>query len=117
MQMPWNRRLPTAQPTDTLPLVAALEARVRALEERLAHISADSGLLRVEWSEVLDKISHWASRQSARDQKTAKRNLDALATSQEAQGDANGPEQVSQGHLTGKAALRARLRARNQIGG
>jgi len=100
-----------------LPLLAALEARVRALEDRLAHLSAEAGLLRVEWSEVLDKISHWAKRQASRDQKDAHRRIDALANSQEPPGDTNGEGPVPEPHLSTKAALRARLRSRTQIGG
>jgi len=116
VNFPWNRLPPSPAPSSDL-ATRALEARVQALEDRHAHIAADAGLLRVEWSEILDKIQHWASRQSARDQKAAKRGLDALAAAQEPAGDTNGEGPVPQSHLTGKAALRARLRARTQIGG
>lgn len=111
MTWPWNRptaALPTAQANGP---DLALEARLRALEDRLAHIVADAGLLRIEWSEVLDKISHWASRQSGREGKVAKQRLDALA-SQDAPGDPNGAPPVSQPYPTDKAALRALLRSR-----
>lgn len=111
MKLPWNRPvLPSPPPTDV-----ALEARVRALEERLAHISADSGLLRVEWSEVLDKISHWASRQSGRERKAVKERLDALAAAQEPAGDTNGHQADIHPAPLSKAQLRALVRARGGV--
>jgi len=111
VKWPWNRPLPAPPPAYD----SALEARVVALEQRLAHIVADAGLLRVEWSEILDKISHWASRQAARDSKAARRNIDAAA--QEPAGDTIADGSVPQSHPQTKAALRALVRSHGRMNG
>lgn len=113
MKWPWNR--PDPHPAE-LPS-QEIASRVRALEERIAHLTADAGLLRVEWSEVLDKISHWASRQAGRDRKAASRSLEALSASEDAPGTTNPEHLISQHPPTSKAALRALVRARQRNGG
>jgi len=113
MKLPWNRTEPMPPPpaatfvTATPDTTPQLEARVRALEDRLAHIVADAGLLRVEWSEVLDKISHWASRQAGRDRKAVNRSLEKLAE------DAPGPTISAEPAPTTKAELRRVLASRS----
>lgn len=84
---------------------------MHALEARLAQMTADAGLLRVEWAEVLDKISHWASRQSGREAKKAKQNLDILAQ--------EGAEATIAEHPAprSKAELRSLLAQRRANGG
>jgi len=121
MKWPWNRDADPSRLLGKLEIDAKvraaqeLEARVQALEDRHAHLVADAGLLRIEWSEVLDKISHWASRQSGRDGKKAKQALENLA--QDAPGATIGEGPISQYPPNSKAALRALVRARRGNGG
>jgi len=111
MPWPWNRPAVTLPPAPPASIGddRRLEPRVIALEDRLAHLVAETGLLRVEWAEVLDKISRWAARQSGREGKVAQQRIAALA-SEEPAGAANGAEVGMQGQPRDKAALRALLR-------
>jgi len=114
IQFPWNRPREVSPPPPTESAaspVAGLEARISALEQRHAQAAADVGLLRVEWAEVLDKISHWASRQSGREAKKAKASLDNLA--QDAPGDTIAAHPAPRS----KAELRTLLSQRRSLNG
>jgi hypothetical protein len=86
-----------------------LSARLSALEESMRQMQ----LIRVEWTEVLDKLSAWTNRQNARDAKRLKAGLEKLSESPEdapettnATGAGLDPHQLKQ-------ALRQRVRAQN----
>jgi len=78
--------------------------------ERFDRSVRELELVRLEWAEVLDKITAWTARQSARDAKAAKRNLSQMV--EEPPGDPNGEPPVHSPTLT-KIELRRAISARN----
>lgn len=95
---------PTAQAPDSgsLPVLAA---RVAELEKMLRDLT----MLRLEWSEVLDKLQAWTNRQTARDARRVKSGLSTLEAPEAIQSDDPPPDQ--QQPMT-KAELRRRLSQR-----
>jgi hypothetical protein len=90
------------------------------LAARVSHLESELSTLRLEWSETLDKLGRWASRQSARDRRRVDRDLDQLAgdspeTHEDAPQAANGVP-ADNGSLidrvSRKAALRRQLNGR-----
>ncbi len=59
--------------------VETLAGYVNELTEALESQQRDSAQLLTEWATTLDKISRWASRQSARERRDAHAKLDTLA--------------------------------------
>lgn len=57
------------------PLPDDVHAALRKLQGEMAD-------MQLHWAEVLDKLTAWANRQSARDRQHARRALDQLATDQ-----------------------------------
>lgn len=89
--------------------IADLGARLAALEKTYGELVD----IRLQWTEVLDKLQRWTNRQNARDARRLQTELGTLADSTE---DAPGPT-IPQGagvdpHQL-KNALRQRLRAQN----
>ena len=112
----WTRNAaPTAPaPTPLANQEAALRAcedRLRALEARVTDMAATTGLLRIEWAEVLDKINRWASRQTGRLARLAHANLEKAAE------DDPGPAIPGEGVPKGRAVTKSDLRARVRTGG
>jgi hypothetical protein len=86
---------------------ANLDGRLLEIEAQLR----DLALVRIEWTEVLDKLQAWTNRQNARDAKRLKAGIEKLSESHE-----DAPEPTNGGgalpdtaHL--KIALRKRLQA------
>lgn len=112
---PWNRQQTPSEPpaAAAAPPPAPLDG---SLEARLSQLTAELAGLRLEWSETLDKLGRWASRQAARDRRRVDRDLDQLSEGSESHedtpGDTNGggpgvvEAQTSRG---GRAALKAAL--------
>jgi hypothetical protein len=95
----WLQRA-TARPDVTL------AARMDAMEKSLREVQ----LMRLEWAEVLDKLTAWTNRQSARDAKYLKVGLQKITQ------DDPGTTIPAEGDPTTaptKAELRSRLYARN----
>lgn len=89
--------------------VTDLAARLTALERQ----SAELVDMRLQWTEVLDKLQRWTNRQNARDAARLKSELGKLSeTSEDAPGDTISPPAGGNTHDL-KNALRARLRAQN----
>lgn len=112
---PWNKQSPTPQPPPT-PTAPASEWP-NPLAAQLSQLTADVSALRLEWSEVLDKLNRWTKRQSARDRREVSAGLELLGE--------NGPEMAEDGpgatnghdpapgtpeaRMVAKAALRSRI--------
>ena len=113
---------PTSMATEP-PLNADQHVTARAgdLEARVSQLTAQVQGLQLEWSETLDKLSRWASRQSARDRRRVAIDLDGLAgDAQEAHEDAPGATNgggPTSGSLPDRTALKAALRRRIHSGG
>jgi hypothetical protein len=88
----------------------ACEDRLRALEARVTDMAATTGLLRIEWAEVLDKINRWASRQTGRLARAANAALEKAA--EDAPGSTNDDGPVPQHPPTSKSDLRRLVRGR-----
>lgn len=100
---------PAPSPVEQLPPQPTLDARLREIESQLRDIA----LLRIEWTEVLDKLQAWTNRQNARDAKRLKAGIQQLSETHE-----DAPETTNSGGPTShptdlKQALRQRLRAQN----
>lgn len=50
----------------------------RSLEAQIAELRGEFAVVRLEWAEVLDKVTAWANRQAARDRVMLKQRLDAM---------------------------------------
>lgn len=99
---------PPAQAPDAA-TVADLGARLYKLEQTFGELVD----LRLQWTEVLDKLQRWTNRQNARDAARVQRELQTMAeTSEDAPGTPISPQVGgNQGDI--KLALRRRLRAQN----
>jgi hypothetical protein len=95
---------PTAQAPDSASL-SALAARVGECEVALKDLT----MLRLEWSEVLDKLQAWTNRQTARDARRVKSGLSALEQPAEV---AEQEQQTTDQQPITKAELRRRLASR-----
>jgi hypothetical protein len=113
---PWNKQAPTSQPAPT-PTAPASEWP-NPLAAQLSQLTADLSALRLEWSEVLDKLNRWTKRQSARDRREVNSGLahlgeDGPEMAEDAPGATNGHDPAPgspEARLAAKAALRSRLR-------
>jgi hypothetical protein len=116
----WNWLLtPSRTPSKPPPAAAetAPPATLHALAERIVALEAQNTQLQLAWSETLDKIGRWASKQAARERRRVDRDLDLLAgddgpIAQDGAGDANGGEPTMPTVPTDRAAQKAQLRAR-----
>lgn len=75
-----------------------------SLETRLRRLETEVAALKLEWTELLDKVLH-------RLQRAAKRDRDAIASPSEAPQSINGAGSGVGYPLDAKSALRARARA------
>jgi len=102
----WPKRAP-ALPAQVLDLAPPdLGTRLAAVEQGLKDVQ----LMRLEWAEVLDKLTAWTNRQSARDAKYLKTGLQKIA--QDAPELTNAEEPIADPRAM-KAELRRRLYTRN----
>lgn len=113
--MGWLRNAFARAPREPEVVPQSLDERLRAIEAKLTDMTASTGLLRVEWAEVLDKINRWASRQSGRLSRQAKAALDAAETAEDAPQAPIGGGPGSGRPATSKAELR-RLAAMRRTG-
>lgn len=102
----WLKRGPAAPAQRSDTGVLDLGTRLDGIEKQLREVQ----LMRLEWAEVLDKLTAWTNRQSARDAKYLKVGLAKIA--QDAPEPTNDEEAEESPTLT-KADLRRRLRAQN----
>jgi hypothetical protein len=113
---PWNKQAPTSQPPEHAP--TAPQEPSEPLAAQLSHLTADVAALRLEWSEVLDKLNRWAKRQTARDRRQVHGQLDELGQegpeiAEDAPGATNGHHPAPgspEARMAAKAALRSRVR-------
>lgn len=54
------------------------EGPQRSLEAQIAELRGEFAVVRLEWAEVLDKVTAWANRQAARDRVMLKQRLDQM---------------------------------------
>jgi len=92
--------------------VEALAGMIDELTEALEAQQRDSAQLLTEWATTLDKISRWASRQSARERRDTHAKLDTLAGIE----PENGAGPAQDVRSMSKTQLRA-LAARQRRGG
>jgi len=98
---------PPSEGSDTP--VTNLDGRLLEIEAQLR----DLALVRIEWTEVLDKLQAWTNRQNARDAKRLKAGIEKLSESHE-----DAPEPTNGGGALPdtaqlKIALRKRLQAQH----
>jgi len=91
------------------------EERVRALSEHVVDLAAavqaqehDTAQMLTEWATTLDKISRWASRQSARERRDTHAKLDTLAAGPAANGGEQDVRAMTKPELRARAALMRR---------
>jgi hypothetical protein len=113
-KLPWDRQTTPSEPPQNAQAPAVEPPG--SLEARVSHLTAELAALRLEWSETLDKLGRWASRQSARDRRRVDRDLDALgsddpSTHEDAPG-ATIAGGADSGSLSDRSALKAALRRR-----
>lgn len=87
----------------------SLEIRLREVENELR----DLKLVRLEWTETLDKLQAWTNRQNARDAKRLKAGIERLSESHEDAPEPTIPAGPPLDPHALKNSLRARLRAQN----
>jgi len=78
---------------------------VHALREAVATQERDSAQMLTEWATTLDKISRWASRQSARERRDTNKKLDTLAAGPDGNGTEKDPATLTKPELRARAAL------------
>jgi hypothetical protein len=100
---------PAHSPVEELPPQPSLDARLREIESQLRDIA----LLRIEWTEVLDKLQAWTNRQNARDAKRLKAGIQQLSETHEDAPETTTGVQVPTNPAELKQSLRQRLRAQN----
>ena len=100
---------PAPSPVEELPPQPSLDARLREIESQLRDIA----LLRIEWTEVLDKLQAWTNRQNARDAKRLKAGIQQLSETHEDAPESTNGSGVPSNPADVKQALRQRLRAQN----
>lgn len=67
------------------------------LAKAVNHIRSEMMLLRLEWAEVIDKLTAWSNRQAARDRVRAKKNLDRMNDDDDGEGIAAEAEAAAAG--------------------
>jgi len=82
-----------------------LNTNVDALREAVEAQERDSAQMLTEWATTLDKISRWASRQSARERRDTHAKLDTLAAGPEGNGTEQDPKTLTKPELRARAAL------------
>jgi len=87
------------------------EERVKALSEHVFELAGrvraqehDSAQMVTEWATTLDKISRWASRQSARERRDTDKKLDTLAAGPGENGPVAPPAAMTRPQLRALAA-------------
>ena len=91
------------------------EERVKGLHDHVVELAGSvqeqeraNAQMLTEWATTLDKISRWASRQSARERKDTHAKLDTLAAGPAENGSAEAPAALTKPQLR---ALAARMRS------
>jgi len=115
--VPWytfqnRQRTPSKPPEST---AALPENTLAGLTAQVSQNRSELNALKLEWSEVLDKIGRWASRTAARERRRADRELDTLGDGSEIAEDAPGTpngEDPAPSSPTSRTALKSALRGK-----
>jgi len=81
---------------------------VAAVRDALLAQEREQAQLLTEWASTLDKISRWASRQSARERRDTDKKLDSLAAGPNGAEDEKDPTTLTKPELRARAALMRR---------
>lgn len=100
----------TPQATISEPLDPSDRERLIAAEKSIARMQDDFLQLRLTWAETVDKLQAWASRQSTRDRRALRSQLNVEDEPEETAAAPATAEAMPSGQPT-KAELRARLAA------
>jgi len=86
-------------------LTEELGKDVNALRGLVAAQEREAAQMLTEWASTLDKISRWASRQSARERRDTDKKLDTLAAGPDGNGTEKDPATLTKPELRARAAL------------